>query len=708
MAIFNLTTPPNGTPGGTWAIANTTECGCASPNGCGATLTTAGILDITVPDVIPAVPCIVYVTYTVVNGTCSDVSIHQITVNLKSCISFSNSVTSDWELHLNPLTIDNTIVTDPFVYAVVPTTAVCGDYTGAIAWGYKGNCGYTLPSDLAPKANFATSNAAQTFQVPAGDYKVVVVCVDGTILEDCDKIECCEYEVTVADLNLCSVYSPCAPLYIHYPLNPANFTINIPMVVDQDKCVRMDFSGGGAVADTVELQVLTTTGWEYVELDSLNINTDPLVSKYQITTAGSSSIVVRTADTALVPGTPHLPANSILFGTQYKLNWIVSRGGSNGTSWSCRLSCCDCLPACPPVQYPCLTNVAEIPVPNCVAGCSNLQIEGHYSRSRNEVAAFIAGGCPPGVTCLGSISGSTQGTAAVGILTSDTPEFYTPLNNTGITKDTVVGGSPCGVPGKIELASSITYTLTPTQYILNYGTANMSIYNDIRDMILGVVDKSNYALIFLILSDADNCNDNIGNLLQVPTVYFVENGNLTAFDMNDADGIITITPPMSTVNTCVSLLEPGSPKEELFACKDTYIPKIITGTIILSTDVIAYVAELERATVINTYMINSGAAVFCPAFNERGDFIIMDPNNPTTTWLYTSSATNGPACPPVYPTGSSRIIYQYAAELDPNLSYGNFDPINSGGCVGWRDTTLLRNYTVAPGTGVGFNNCYTG
>lgn len=703
MATFNLTAP-NSTLGGTWAIATATDCSCPDPNTCNATLDPTGLLTITTPVL---TTCVVYGIYTVGIGDCESASVHQITIIPKSCITFIESVTADWQLHLNRLTVNGAAVNTSFVYAVVPTTAVCGDYTGAIAWGYKGNCGYPIPDDTTPKANFATSNAEQIFQVPAGDYKVVIACVDDTVLEDCDKIECCEYEITVADLDLCAVYSPCAPLTINYPLNPSNFTINIPMVVDQDKCVRMDFSGGGAVVDTVELQVLTTTGWEYVELDPLNINVDPLVSNYQINTAGSSSIVVRTADTALIPGTPHLPANSILFGTQYKLNWIISRADSNGTSWNCTLSCCDCLPACPPVQYPCLTNVVEIPIPNCASACSNLQIEGHYSRTKNEVLSFISGGCPPGVTCLGNIGSSTTTIPMAGIHTNDDPEFYIVPNNALLAKNTVSGGSPCGVTGKIELTSDITYTLTPTQYILNYGIANISIYNDIRDMILGVVDKSNYVLTFLILSDANNCSDAIGNLLQVPPVYFVENGNLTTFNMNDTDGIITITPPVSTVNTCVSLLEPGSPKQELFACKDTVIPKTITGNIILTSSTIAYVSEVARATAFSTFIGTPAYAVPCPAFYERGNFIIMDPDNPTTTWLYTSAATNGPTCPPLS-SSPSTVIYQYAAGLDPNLSYGNFDPINSGGCVGWRDTTLLRNYTVAPGTGVGFNNCYTG
>lgn len=706
MAIFNLTTPPNGTPGGTWAIANTTECGCASPNGCGATLTTAGILDVIVPDVIPAVPCIVYVTYTVVNGTCSDVSVHQITVNLKSCISFSNSATSDWELHLNPLTIDNTIVTDPFVYAVVPTTAVCGDYTGAIAWGYKGNCGYPLPSDLTPKANFATSNNEQTFQVPAGDYKVVIACVGNTVLSDCEKIECCEYEITVADLNLCSVYSPCAPLGINYPLNPANFTINIPMVVDQDKCVRMDFNGGGAVADTIQLQVLTTTGWEYVELDPLNINADPLVDIYEVSTSGGASIVVRAATTALIPGTSYLPANSILFGAQYKLNWVVSRAGSNGTSWSCSLSCCDCLTACPPVQYSCITNVVEIPVPDCLTGCANWKIEGNYSRSVGDIKALIGGSCSPNLTCLGSLTSNSNNISSIGIASLSSPAFTLLLAPVDATEDTVIAGTLCA-DNRYELPLPITYTHTTTQNIIDYGD-NGGLYTQFKNMILGLpADKSNLSLTIASIGSSLICNDSMSTFVGLGTMYFVENGVSASFSWNDADNIVTIDFPITPALpfTCVSSLEIGSPKPELFHCKPAYAPfGPVTGTIAL-TSTHAAVYELRSINSTNSIIGNYGASQVCPALYEVTKFIVMDPTDPVNTWIYVKDVADGPTCPPLF-FSPSVIIYQHAAGLDPNLSYGNFDPINSGGCVGWRDMTLFRNYTIAPGTGVGFNDCY--
>lgn len=708
MAIFNLTTPPNGTPGGTWAIANTTECGCASPNGCGATLTTTGILDITVPDVIPAVPCIVYATYTVVNGTCSDVSIHQITVNLKSCISFSNSVTSDWELHLNPLTIDNTIVTDSFVYAVVPTTAVCGDYTGAIAWGYKGNCGYTLPIDVTPKANFATSNAAQTFQVPAGDYKVVIACVDGTVLEDCDKIECCEYEITVADLNLCSVYSPCAPLSIYYPLSSANFTINIPMVVDQDKCVKMNFSGGGAVADTVQLQVLTTTGWEYVELDPLDINPNPLVDIYEVNTAGEASIVVRAATTALIPNTPHLPANSILFGTQYKLNWIVSRAGSNGTSWSCSLSCCDCLPACPPVQYSCITNVVEIPIPDCSTSCANWEVQGNYSRSIDDILSLIGGSCSPKLTCLGSLISTSNSVASNGTTSSSSTAFTLSLAPVKATRYSVSAGTFCAT-NRYELPFPITYTRTTTQNIIDYGD-NVGLYTQVKNMILGLpADKSNLSLNIAGIGSSLICNDAMSVFTGFTPIYFVENGVSASFSWNDTDSIVTIDTPITPAPefTCVSSLEAGSPKPELFHCKLSRSPfGPVTGTI-ASTSAHAVVNELILSNSVSPTIGNLGASKVCPALYEAAKFIIMDLADPANTWLYVENVANGPTCPPLF-LSPSVVIYQHAAGLDPNLSYGNFDPINSGGCVGWRDMTLLRNYTIVSGTKEGFNNCYTG
>lgn len=704
MATFNLTAP-NSTPGGTWAIATATDCSCPDPNTCNAALDPTGLLTITTPVL---TTCVVYGIYTVGIGDCESASVHQITIIPKSCVTFTESVTADWQLHLNPLTINGAIVSTSFVYAVVPTTAVCGDYTDAIAWGYKGNCGYTLPSDVTPKANFATSNAAQTFQVPAGDYKVVVACVDGTVLEDCDKIECCGYEITVSDLNLCSVYSACTPLTVNYPLNPANFTINIPMVVDQDKCVRMDFNGGGAIADTIELQVLTTTGWEYVELDPLNINPDPLVDIYEVNTAGDVSIVVRAATTALIPGTPHLPANSILFGTQYKLNWIVSRAGSNGTSWNCKLSCCDCLAVCPPVQYSCITNVVEIPIPDCTTGCSNWQVEGNYSRSVDDILALIGGSCSPNLTCLGSLTSSSNTIATAGTTLTSSAAFTLMLGAVESLKDSVSAGTLCAT-NRYELPFPITYTRTATQSIIDYG-GNGGLYTQVKNMILGLpADKSNLILSFTAIGSSTICNDATSNFVSVGSMFFVEDGVSASFLWNDADSIVTINFPITPTPayTCVSSLETGSPKLELLHCKTLSTPfGPVTGTIAL-TSTHAAIKELKLTNSIYPTIGNYGASKVCPALYEVAKFIVMDSTDPANTWLYVENVANGPTCPPLS-LSPSVVIYQHAAGLDPNLSYGNFDPINSGGCVGWRDMTLLRNYTIAAGTKVGFNNCYTG
>lgn len=702
MAIITLPLDVNVTPGGIWAIASEDVACAAFVSVSGNTLT------ITEP---VTTSCNIILSYTVTSGACQDISTHEVQITPKTCISIDTGIAipSDWQLNLAPLTI-NGALQDNFAYAIVPENDDCTTYNNAVAWGYKGStCLDVLPDDLTPKTNFdpLPNVPITTFQVPAGDYKLVVVCSDHT-LGTCEKIDCCGVNVTVTDLDLCSVYSSCVPLTINYPLNPANFTINIPMVVEQDKCVRMDFNGGGAVADTIELQVLTTTGWEYVELDPLNINTDPLVSIYQINNAGTSSIVIRAADTALIPGTPYLPANSILFGTQYKLNWIISRAGSNGTSWSCDLSCCDCLPTCPPVQYSCITSVIEVPDPTCTTGCSNLQIEGSYSRSVADIQALINGSCSTNSTCLGSLTSNTNATGAAGILSFNSTAFTLYLAPAYSAKYFVSAGTLCAV-NRYELPFPITYTLTDTQNIINYTVANISIYNAVKSMILGLpTDKSNYSLYFSLLGDTELCNDSDTAFKTFPTMYFVENGVSASFTWDDADCIITIDVPITAAPdySCVSTLEIGSLEPEYFVCKSPRIPFTTTGSITLSPTH-AYIYELLATTSTDSVLGNLGASTVCPALWEVSKFIVMDPANPTTTWLYTAPTANGPACLPLY-TSPSAIIYQHALGLDPNQAYGDFQPIASGGCVGWRDTLLSKTYTIDSGnTGVGFGNCYT-
>lgn len=710
MAIFNLTTPLNGTPGGTWALADTTECSCASPNACGATLTAAGVLDITVPDVIPAVPCIVYVTYTVVNGTCSDVSVHQITVNLKSCISFSNSATSDWELHLNPLTIDNTIVTDPFVYAVVPVNAVCGDYDNAVAWGYKGNCGYTPPSNLTPKANFATSNNEQTFQVPAGDYKVVVACVGNTVLSDCEKIDCCEYEITVSDLNLCNVYSSCDPLHINYNLTTNDFTINIPMLVTKDKCVRMDFFGGGAVPDIIELQVWTTTGWEFVDIAPATSGIDYL------TVVFSNSIIVKAGTIQALPNTAYLPNNSTEFITnlpvpitQYKLNWIIRRDTDTipkETSWIADISCCDCLETCPLVGYPCITGVTELATPNCTTGCNNLIIDGLYSRSALDIRNMVNGSCSPGSTCTGNSLTLTNVVGNVGVVDDSDVDFHRPLNSVQIPTAIATGGTFCAI-NRTLLPANITYTIAGLQIIIDYTPANAAIYTAVKNMIDNLpVNKTNYSLVFPPLKSG-TCGDGALNAMGLPAIYFVHNGVDIGITFDDALRIITIDNIYHASSTCVSLHKPPLPTEPvIYQCMSAAPSNnTLTGDILLSSS--AEVARINKYSIpnyTNTYTGIKNLSNICPAFYEAGDFIIMDISNPTTTWIYVVPINDPTLCPAI-PSNFKRLIMQYAAGLDPTLPYGaSYTPISASGCLGWYGNSY--SYIITPDTVEGFGTCY--
>ncbi len=716
MAIFNLTPPAGATTGGTWAIAGV--------NTCGAVLSSAGVLEIIVPDVDPAVSCEVVASYTVANGTCSDVSVHQITVSLKSCISFSNSATSDWELHLNPLTIDNTIVTDPFVYAVVPVDALCGVYTGAVAWGYKGNCGYTPPSDLTPKANFATSNDEQTFQVPAGNYKVVVVCVGNTVLSDCEKIDCCEYEITVTDLDLCSATSNCTTKYFSY-VSSQDFTIYIPILTTIDKCMRLEFNGGTTFVDKVELEVNIGTAavpiWSPIKLgltnDYVNIN-------------NVTSIVV--SSTTTPPSIPHMPyingATPVVVNpNKYQFRWIISRasiGNNNTTEWSADLSCCDCLLVCPVKKYTCINSIVENPTPLCSNNCSNITVNGTYGYSVDEILSYIGGVCVGNGTCIGKSKaggGSTLEVYCTECASSSNPSFVRYFGRDSTTTN-IVTGTPCpSAPlSKILLDAPITVYATAHTYIITFGIGNIAKYNSLKTIIdtLLLGDLSNKYLSIPTMYnygldgngdpilDCGDTNDIAGN---PPSLYLAQNNSRVTVGYDDSTGTITfmnVNP--DEVSSCVNLSDTITTKPEIFVCNG-YTTDIFNETGIMMQNLgdnhIISIGEIYVKEYIPLTNGENFSLTTCNTLYENNRLVILDVLSPATTWLlYDRTIIQNYNCNGIIK--SAYLVLQYGSGLNPSVTYPipNYTAL-TGTCTGWLHNNIY--YLVIPGqTGVGFNDCY--
>ena len=303
MAIITLPLDVNVTPGGIWAIASEDVACAAFVSVSGNTLT------ITEP---VTTSCNIILSYTVTSGACQDISTHEVQITPKTCISIDTGIAipSDWQLNLAPLTI-NGALQDNFAYAIVPENDDCTTYNNAVAWGYKGStCLDVLPDDTTPKTDFDALLPITSFQVPAGDYKLVVVCSDHT-LGTCEKIDCCGVNVTVTDLDLCSETALCNAVHVGYE-RAGDFTIYIPMLVIKGKCVRFDFNGGGSFADRIYLDVNTGTIvipiWTPVDLDTFSGNT-------YVSTSQDNSIVVR-CDTAYplinpILNVPILPVGSI-------------------------------------------------------------------------------------------------------------------------------------------------------------------------------------------------------------------------------------------------------------------------------------------------------------------------------------------------------------------------------------------------------------
>ena len=338
MAIITLPLDINVTPGGIWAIVSE-QAACSS-----FVSVSGNTLTITEP---VTTSCNIVLSYTVGTAPCQVISTHEITITPKTCVIITGGLTDyeDWQLNLAPLTINGVLQTN-FAYAIVPENDDCTTYANAIAWGYKGTCVSAIPNDTTPKTNFdpLPNVPITTFQVPAGNYKLVVVCSEHT-LGACEKIDCCGVNVVVNDLDLCSETALCSSIHLGYT-SSEDFTIYIPMLVTKGKCVRFDFEGGGSFADRIYLDVNTgTIGspiWTPVDIDLFSANT-------YVSTSQHNSIVVR-CDTAYplinpILNVPILPIGSTeitaIPTNKYQLRWSVIRDDSGGTEWSVDMSCCD-------------------------------------------------------------------------------------------------------------------------------------------------------------------------------------------------------------------------------------------------------------------------------------------------------------------------------------------------------------------------------
>lgn len=700
MAIYTLAPPPNETGGGTWAIS--------TPNTCtGLTITGGNILNIPEPF---TTSCTVVLTYTVTSGACQDISTHEITITPKTCVVTGGIADpSDWQLNLAPLTI-NGVTQDNFLYAIVPENDDCATWDNAVAWGYKGTP-YSCPkydeltdifsTDTTPKTNFDDLSPITTFQVPAGDYKLVVVCSEYT-LGTCEKIDCCGVNVTVTDLDLCTDVDNCAGETLSYTTND-NFTIYIPMVVTQDKCVRMDFFGGGSVLDRIDLEVNTGTYtnpiWATVDL---NLQTGDNF----IFTQNEMSIIVRCALTSALPNIPILPAGSqIVLTDKYQLRWKVSRSGSGTTNWTVKMSCCDCLQICPVVIPTCITNVDVDPAPTC-PNCLTTYIEGNYGYSKDEYLNLIAGSCNPGSTCLGTAPyGAAYSNNIINNLGAYNPssssfKLYVDFNY--IYKDSIVPPI-CGV--KYRLEGDVTVSVTATTCTVDFTTditnsINSNIYFETKAKLsaLLLTDYSNIQIRFggIYVQGTDlGCGD-LNTLVGTPPSFFmVNNGVPVSIAFNDSLFTVTFTNIHLTTGACVNMLLPASPKEEIFQCHYPLSGTPITGDIIgNNVPYLIEIAEIVSVKRITTYAGNAILANVCPALAQVNYCTFLDETLPADTWILTSISTLPTTCIPILGGGTAYLIYQGSATLNFSASYdgGTYTPITGNTCEGWLNTITNAYY----------------
>lgn len=693
MAIYTLAPPPNETGGGTWAIS--------TPNTCsGLTITGGNILNIPEPF---TTSCTVVLTYTVTSGACQDISTHQLDITPKTCIIITGGLTNyeDWQLNLAPLIINGVSQTN-FAYAIVPENDDCTTYNNAVAWGYKGSCGYPIPSDTTPKASFDLSSTPQTFQVPAGDYKLVVVCSDHT-LGICEKVDCCGVNVTVTDLDLCTEADDCTGETLNYTTND-DFTIYIPMTVTENKCVRMDFNGGSSILDKIELEVNTNTYsnpvWATVDLNLLNVSTS-------ISTQNSMSIVVRCALTSALPNIPILPAGSQLVLTnKYHLRWKVSRDTSgstnwsvNSTNWSVNMSCCNCLQICPAIIPTCITNVDIDILPVC-SNCNTIYVEGDYGYSKDEYLEFIAGSCNPVTTCLGTAPNGAAYSSGIinnlGVSSPSSNSFKIYLNNSYIYVDEVVP-PVCGV--KYRLDHDITITTTATTCTIDFmDISNDTIYNSTKAMLdaLLLTDYSNTLISFgsMYTQGLDlGCGD-LNTYVGTPSSFFmVNNGSPVSIAFNDTLRTVTFTNIHPTTGTCVNMLLLASPKTEIFQCHYPLTGATIVGDIIgNNTPFLIKEIEIVPETKVTTYAGNTLLTNVCPALGQINHCYFLDATLPGDTWMLTSITQSSSTCSPVI--GIAYLIYQGSTALNFSTTYGGgrYVPLIGNTCEGWHDTITNAYY----------------
>ena len=714
MAIYTLAPPPNETGGGTWAIS--------TPNTCtGLTITGGNILNIPEPFTIS---CTVVLTYTVTSGACQDISTHEITITPKTCVVTGGIADpSDWQLNLAPLTI-NGVTQDNFLYAIVPENDDCATWDNAVAWGYQGTtCLNEIPNDLTPKTNFDDLSPITTFQVPAGNYKLVVVCSDHT-LGTCEKIDCCGVNVEVTNLDLCGETASCNAVHIEYETSQ-EFTIYIPMLVTKGKCVRFDFDGGGSFADRIYLDVNTgsigSPVWTPVDLDLFSGNTYVSTSKY-------NSIVVR-CDTAYplinpILNVPILPVGSTEIAAtptnKYQLRWTVVRDDSGGTEWYVDMSCCDCLDTCPPVKYNCITNVIEDITPSCANGCNNITVYGNHGYSVDEISEYIAGKCVGTNTCLGTVAGSPLYSSDIaGTNPTNTYSFTRTL---GFTNSFVAGVSlnSCADKQITDLSTpTITYPIIITTdplgtYVIDFGT-NTAHYTDFKNMI-DTEMSGNLTNKFLsfggmhIYGSLEDCGDTAAPVGSPPDMYFAQNGNRVSVNYPVGFNVVEFSGAnLEPIGVCTNLndtLLNNIPIEpEVFICGQQ-LPVFTASAYIFTVLLGLYYAtikKLEVADGISITLGNYGVQKLCPAFYQQNYFYIVNKLDVENGWILVEPGfiTHNCGGTPI----NARRILQYGSGLIPGTPYPSYTPIV--GCDGW--TTNSINYVIIPGdTGVGDGNCYTG
>lgn len=521
MATYDLnqllTIPP--AIDGAWTITST------CPNN---TVSVVGNL-LTYNENLITTECIVNATYTIGNGTCTDVSLHTLTLTPKECPNSIISISStdnNFRLKLNRLVVDGILQTN-YVYKVVKKTLTSTCQTDGIIYVKEGTCsGCTIPNNVSV-VTLSNSLTTLDFDVEEGEYEAYICCCASCNLDPCTKIECCKVTTEVELRILCTTPgTTCTPIHFSYDSGTAtSYIINIPFLAPKGKCVKFAFNGGFTVADKIELFVDTDNGMQPIKIY-------PFINSNTFTTERLADLIFRSSELpGSLPLQPYInnlnftnissiPIQTNISGIDmYKFVIRVTAANTGGTKWSADLSCCDCLNTCPEKEYFCLTDLVNLTA-NCNNGCKDYMFTYAHPYTNQQLSNYISGNC---ITQLGTptcLQSSNLGQATI-------YGSYTGSQNGPSYAD----GAQLFLDLAIPCASNTYFVDEPLSIDYNSTTNTLTLetasglITDIQNWYNSLTDLSN---IYLYIDNFfDACDDNKVNILSSINIPLVINDGIS-------------------------------------------------------------------------------------------------------------------------------------------------------------------------------------